>query len=110
MTDEGGDPVVGATVLVEGTTLGTQTDIDGRFRIANVPSSAQNLRVSYVGMTSQTVKIVTGEIKVVLGTDSEMLDEVVVTAMGISRSEKSLGYSATQVSAADIERAQTANV
>lgn len=110
MTDEGGDPIVGATVLVEGTTLGTQTDIDGRFRIANVPSSAQNLRVSYVGMTSQTVKIVSGEIKVVLGQDSEMLEEVVVTAMGISRSEKSLGYSATQVGAADIEKAQTNNV
>ena len=110
MTDEGGDPIVGATVLVEGTTLGTQTDIDGRFRIVNVPSSAQTLRVSYVGMTSQTVKIVPGEIKVVLGTDSEMLDEVVVTAMGISRSEKSLGYSATQVGAADIEKSQTTNV
>ena len=110
VTDEGGDPIVGATVLVEGTTLGTQTDMDGRFRIANVPSSAQTLRVSYVGMTSQTVKIVPGEIKVVLGTDSEVLDEVVVTAMGISRSEKSLGYSATQVGAAEIERAQTTNV
>ncbi|MDE6645170.1 MAG: SusC/RagA family TonB-linked outer membrane protein, partial [Muribaculaceae bacterium] len=110
MTDEGGDPIVGATVLVEGTTLGTQTDMDGRFRIANVPSSAQTLRVSYVGMTSQTVKIVPGEIKVVLRTDSEVLDEVVVTAMGISRSEKSLGYSATQVGAAEIERAQTTNV
>ena len=90
VTDEGGEPIVGATVLVEGTKLGTQTDIDGRFRIANVPQSAQNLRVSYVGMTSQTVKIVPGEIKVVLGTDSELLDEVVVTAMGISRSEKTL--------------------
>ncbi len=110
VTDEGGDPIVGATVLVEGTTLGTQTDMDGRFRIANVPSSAQTLRVSYVGMTSQTVKIVPGEIKVVLGTDSEMLDEVVVTAMGISRSEKSLGYSATQVGAAEIEKSQTTNV
>ncbi|MDE6542814.1 MAG: SusC/RagA family TonB-linked outer membrane protein [Muribaculaceae bacterium] len=110
VTDEGGDPIVGATVLVEGTTLGTQTDMDGRFRIANVPSSAQTLRVSYVGMTSQTVKIVPGEIKVVLGTDSEVLDEVVVTAMGISRSEKSLGYSATQVGAAEIEKSQTSNV
>ena len=110
MTDEGGEPIVGATVLVEGTKLGTQTDIDGRFRIANVPQSAQNLRVSYVGMTSQTVKIVPGEIKVVLGTDSELLDEVVVTAMGISRSEKTLGYSATQVGAAEIEKSQTSNV
>lgn len=110
VTDEGGEPIVGATVLVEGTKLGTQTDIDGRFRIANVPQSAQNLRVSYVGMTSQTVKIVPGEIKVVLGTDSELLDEVVVTAMGISRSEKTLGYSATQVGAAEIEKSQTSNV
>lgn len=110
VSDEAGEPIVGASVLVEGTRLGAQTNVDGRFRIVNVPSSAQNLRVSYVGMTPITVKIVPGEIKVVLRTDAEVLDEVIVTALGITRSEKSLGYSATQVGAEAIEQAQTNNV
>lgn len=107
---EDNEPVVGASVLVTGTQIGASTDLDGRFVIKNVPESAKTLRVSYIGMTSQEVNITPGEIRIVLGLNSTVLDEVVVTAMGISRSEKSLGYSATQVSAADIERAQTANV
>lgn len=110
VTSGDGEPIIGASVLVEGTTLGAQTDLDGRFQIANVPSDAKYLRVSYVGMTSQQVAIHPGEIKIVLSLNSEMLEEVVVTAMGISRSEKSLGYSATQVSGAEIEKAQTTNV
>lgn len=104
------EPVVGATVLVTGTNLGTSTDVDGKFRLTNVPESAKTLRVTYVGMTSQEVPITKGEIKIVLGLSSDVLDEVVVTALGISRSEKSLGYAATQVDASEIERARTSNV
>lgn len=104
------EPVVGASVTVVGTQLGANTDLDGKFVIANVPQSAKSLRVSYVGMTSQEVPITNGEIRIVLGLNSELLDEVVVTALGISRSEKSLGYSATQVSAKEIESAQSNNV
>ena len=89
------EPVVGASVTVVGTQLGANTDLDGKFVIANVPQSAKSLRVSYVGMTSQEVPITNGEIRIVLGLNSELLDEVVVTALGISRSEKSLGSSAT---------------
>lgn len=110
VTSSDGEPIVGASVLVEGTSLGAQTDLEGRFSIKNVPSDAKSLRVSYVGMTSREVAIIPGEIKIVLSLNSEMLEEVVVTAMGISRSEKSLGYSATQVGAAEIEKAQTTNV
>ncbi len=104
------EPIVGATVMVTGTTLGTTTDIDGKFVLTNVPATAKTLKVSYVGMTSQEVPITKGEIKIVLGLNSELLDEVVVTALGISRSEKSLGYAATQVGASEIERARTNNV
>lgn len=103
-------PIVGATVMVVGTTIGTTTDVDGRFKIENVPSNAKTVKVSYVGMTSQEVPITKGEIRIVLGLNSEILDEVVVTALGISRSEKSLGYAATQVDASEIERARTTNV
>lgn len=53
-SEEDGQPVVGASILVNGTTLGTITDIDGKFTIANVPSSAKTLRISYVGLNSAT--------------------------------------------------------
>ena len=55
-----GEPVIGASVLVEGTALGVSTDIEGNFAIDNVPASATTLRVSYVGMTTQDVHIVRG--------------------------------------------------
>lgn len=110
LSGEDNEPVVGATVMVTGTKLGTTTDIDGRFTITNVPSNAKTLKVSYVGMTSSEVPITKGEIKIVLGLNSEVLDEVVVTALGISRNEKTLGYAATQVNASEIEQARTDNV
>ena len=104
------EPIVGASVMVTGTTLGTTTDVDGKFRIQNVPSSAKTLKVTYVGMTTKEVPISKGEIKIVLGLNSEILDEVVVTALGISRDERTLGYAATQVDASEIEAARTSNV
>ena len=55
-SEEDGEPVVGASVLVQGTTLGTVTDIDGKFTIPGVPSSAKTLRVSFVGMQQQEVR------------------------------------------------------
>ena len=103
--EEDGLPVVGASVLVNGTTLGTITDIDGKFTITNVPSSSKTLRVSYVGMTPQTVTITQGVIKVVLKSDAKSLDEVVVTAMGISREKKALGYAVQDVKSDQLTRA-----
>ena len=109
-SEEDGEPVVGASVLVQGTTLGTVTDIDGKFTIPGVPSSAKTLRVSFVGMQQQEVPIKQGLMKITLKPDTEVLDEVVVTAMGISRSEKTLGYSATTVKSDEIISARTTNV
>lgn len=54
---EDGEPIVGASILVEGTTIGTITDVDGKFVLNNVPEDAKNLQVSYIGMQSQLVKI-----------------------------------------------------
>lgn len=110
VSSEDGEPIVGASLLVEGTNLGSMSDIDGHFLIQNVPADAKYLRVSYVGMSPQQVAISNKEMQIVLRVNSELLDEVVVTAMGISRSERSLGYAATQVGAAEIEQAQTSNV
>lgn len=85
---EDGQPVVGASVLVVGTSQGTVTDINGAFSISNVPASAKTLRVSFIGMLPKEVSIRKGNMRVVLESDAELLDEVVVTAMGITRSEK----------------------
>ena len=78
---EDGLPVVGASVLVKGTTVGTVTDIDGNFTISNVPSSAGTLVVSFIGLETQELEI-KPVMKVVLHSDTEVLDEVVVTAYG----------------------------
>ena len=75
---EGGEPVIGASVLVEGTTVGAITDLDGNFVIENVPANAKSLIVSYIGMVTQRVAIKPGRIVVVMRTDSKTLDEVVV--------------------------------
>lgn len=85
VSEEDGEPVIGASVLVMGTTLGTVTDIDGKFIISNVPHSAKNLRVSFVGMQTQEIAIKPGTIRVSLKSDSEMLDEVMVVAFGTQK-------------------------
>ena len=94
---EDGLPVVGASVLVKGTTIGTITDVDGRFSIQNLPASAPTIVVSFVGMKSQELPVSQEEMEIVLNPDAETLDEVVVTAQGLSRKEKSLGYSTQKV-------------
>lgn len=94
---EDGLPVVGASVLVKGTTIGTITDVDGRFSIQNLPASAPTIVVSFVGMESQELPVSQEEMEIVLNPDAETLDEVVVTAQGLSRKEKSLGYSTQKV-------------
>ena len=108
-SEEDGLPVVGASIVVKGTTLGTVTDMDGKFTLTNIPSSAETLMISFIGMHTQEVKI-QPTLTIVLKADMEVLDEVVVTAMGISRSEKTLGYSATTVKNDEIVIARTTNV
>ena len=96
-------PVVGAGVVVAGTTNGTMTDVDGSFTLTNVPKGA-TLVVSCIGY--QTVEVVfNGQpVNVTLREDSELLDEVVVTALGISREKKSLGYAVQDVKAEELTR------
>jgi TonB-linked SusC/RagA family outer membrane protein len=95
-SEEDGLPIVGASILVKGTTVGTITDVDGNFALSSIPSSAKTLQISYIGMQSQEVAI-RPTVRVILKSDSKALDEVVVTAMGISRQKKSLGYTVTEV-------------
>ena len=104
ISEEDGQPVVGASVLVKGTTLGTITDVDGNFNLSNVPSSAKTLQISYIVMQTQEVAI-KPNLRVVLKADAQKLDEVVVTAMGISREKKALGYAVQDVKSDALTRA-----
>lgn len=107
---EDGEPIVGASVSVKGTTLGTITDVDGKFSISNVPASAKSLRVSFVGMEEQEVEIKRGKaMKVVLTANSEILDEVMVVAYGTAKKSSFTGSAAT-VSSKSIEKLQVSNV
>lgn len=98
--DETGTPLAGATVIIKGTQSGTAADDNGNFQIS-VPQPGATLVISYFGMLDQEVAAGdgTGDLRVVLkGSGGDQLAGVVVTALGIKRSEKSLGYATQQVS------------
>ena len=80
-SSEDGLPVVGASVLVKGTTVGTVTDIDGNFIIPSIPETAKTMVVSFIGMKTEEVPVAP-TLNVVLHPDTEVLDEVVVTGYG----------------------------
>ncbi len=109
VSDEDGEPIVGASVLVKGTTLGSVTDIDGKFSIGNVPHSAKTLQISFVGMQTQDIAIKQGIIKVILKSDSEMLDEVMVVAFGTQKKSSFTG-AASVVSTEELSKHVTTNV
>ena len=108
ISDEDGEPVVGATVLVEGTSQGTVTDIDGKFTINNVPGTAKTLLVSYIGMETTEAAITSGLIRVVMRTNAEVLDEVVVTGYGVTRKAAFTG-AATTVGSEELASKNDAN-
>lgn len=103
-----GLPIIGATILVKGTNIGTITDLDGQFSL-DVPQANKVLQVSYVGMTTQEVAV-QPKITVVLQSDVRNLDEVVVTAMGLNREKKSLGYAVQEVKADELTKAGSGSV
>ncbi|ADV42475.1 TonB-dependent receptor plug [Bacteroides helcogenes P 36-108] len=107
---EDNEPVIGASVSVKGTTAGTVTDVDGKFTITDAPKGATTLHVSFVGMLSQEVAITPGTIRVILKNDAKLLDEVVVTALGITKKEKSLTYSTQVVNGDELIRAKDPNM
>lgn len=80
VVDENGEPVIGASIIIVGTTTGTVTDFDGGFTLT-APEGSKQIKVSYVGMVSQTVEI-KPDLKITLKSDSQDLDEVVVIAYG----------------------------
>ena len=93
-SSEDGLPIVGASILVKGTTIGTVTDLDGNFTLANVPSSAKTLQVSFVGMKTQILSI-KSVMKIVLHPDNEVLEEVMVVAYGTAKKSSFTGSAST---------------
>lgn len=102
-----GEPVIGAAIKVKGSSLGVVTNIDGKFSI-NV-EAGKTLVVSYVGMQTKEA-IAKNGMQVVLASDDKVLDEVVVTALGISREKKSLGYAVQDVKADKLNQTSQQNV
>lgn len=108
VTDASGEPLIGVTILVQGTTNGTVTDIDGNFTLNDVPSNA-TLEVSYVGMQSQTVAVAgRSVINISLTEDAELLDEVVVVGYG-TMDRREVTSSIKTVSARDFNQGGTRN-
>lgn len=102
-----GEPVIGAAVKVKGETQGVVTNIDGKFTI-NV-EAGKTLVFSYVGMQPKEATAKNG-MKVVLDADDKLLDEVVVTAMGITRSKKSLGYASQDLKDGELSTSGTSSL
>ncbi|WP_295731309.1 TonB-dependent receptor [uncultured Muribaculum sp.] len=106
--DEEGEPLIGATVRVDGTSVGTITDAEGNFTI-DAPARGV-ITVSYVGYASKKVKVGSADTyRISLAGDSQVLSDVVVTALGIKREQKALSYNVQQVSADDITTIKDAN-
>lgn len=109
ITDSDGVPLIGASVLAQGTTVGTITDIDGSFSL-NVPDGTSAIEVSYTGYDTQVVDITSSSNVTVALSEGQLLDEVVVTALGIERDQKSIGYAATNLDGESLSRAKETNV
>ena len=107
--DATGEPIIGASVLVKDSGTGSVTDIDGRFSVEAAPGNT--LEISYVGYVTQTVAVTSeNTYRIVLRDDTQALDEVVVTAMGIKKERKALGYSVSEVDSEELMKNKQTNV
>lgn len=108
VVDANGEPIIGATIKEEGTSNGAITDFDGNYSLT-VSSPDAILQFSYVGYKSEEFMADKGVINVTMREDTERLDEVVVTALGIKRAEKALSYNVQQVKSEELVRVKDAN-
>jgi TonB-linked SusC/RagA family outer membrane protein len=110
VTDENGEAFPGVNIIVKGTTIGSSTDADGKYSIG-VPDENSVLVFSFVGYTTQEFAVGSKTVvDVAMVADIRALDEVVVTALGIEKSTKSLGYSATKVNSDQLAINRTPNL
>lgn len=109
VSDSNGDPLPGVNVLVEGTTVGTVTDLNGKYTL-RLPNESAVLVFSFVGYLSEKVEVANRRIiDINLVEDIQNLQEVVVTALGMKRETKKLGYSVTEVKGEEVAKANTIN-
>lgn len=108
ISSEDNEPIAGAAVQIKGTTTGVVTDNEGKFTLS-VPNSQSTLVVSFIGMATKEVKA-QSSLRVVLDPSSQALDEVVVTAIGMKKQEKALGYSASTVKSDELVAAKSGSV
>ena len=109
-SSDDGSTIPGASVVVKGTTIGTVTDMDGKFILKVVPGS-KALVITFVGMTSSEMSLTESNIyNIKMATERVAVSEVIVTALGIKRSEKSIGYSASTVNNNEINAAKSSSL
>jgi TonB-linked SusC/RagA family outer membrane protein len=101
-------PIIGASVVEKGTTNGIMTDTDGKFSLNVQPGTT--LVISYIGYKTQEVKTGREPLNIILEEDSKMLDDVVVTALGIKRERKALGYGVDEIKGDALTKAKETNV
>lgn len=110
IVDNKGEAIIGANVLIKGTSSGVVSDMDGNFSI-KAPNEQSVLIFSYVGYVNQEIQIGTRRtFSITLQESSLEIDELVVTALGMKRSEKALGYATQKVSGGEFEKVKGANV
>ena len=111
VTDASGQPIIGASVIVRGTTLGVSTDAEGRFSLeVPAPAASQTLEVSYLGYETASIPVGSRtSFAVTLRESASEIESVVVTALGIKREEKALSYNVQQVGAEEITTVKDAN-
>lgn len=108
VTDAAGEPIIGASVLVKERGTGAVTDIDGKFSVE--ASAGNTLMISFIGYRTMEIKVASASTyTVTLQDDSQALDEVVVTAMGIKKDRKALGYAIDNVGAEELMKNKSAN-
>ncbi|MGB5242923.1 MAG: SusC/RagA family TonB-linked outer membrane protein [Lutimonas sp.] len=107
VTDEAGNPLPGVNVVVKGTKNGTATDFDGLYSIDT--KNGETLVFSFIGFTKKEVPVQQANVNVVLMEDANQLDEIVVTAFGIEKETKELGYSVSQIKTSELDLAGQTN-
>ncbi len=110
VTDTSGEPIIGASILVKGTSTGTATHVDGKFSIT-IPSNGKTLVISCIGYNTKEVPLTSdSNYDIILSATDNALDEVVVTALGMKREKKALGYSVQDVKGDALIENRTTNI
>jgi len=109
ISDDQGEPLIGANVVVKGTTVGTITDLDGGFSLS-IPDDNNILVVSFTGYDSQEIDATGQSVINVSLVEGQLLDEVVVTGLGIKREKKALGYAVSSVGGEQLEQRSEGDV